>query len=217
MAIRGTTVAAADSITGTTGIATVVVRTFVGLPRGITTIPIIPFVRQIARDIAADVTQSIIYTAYSHLRTYLWYILNLAIRTVIVPLGMLPWPGIEDCEHEFFNNLELDSTLDVMFTDIIDTTVRYSFGSGSSEPGQKADKVAFHVSWQLQECIRQEFDGDIDLAPVLTVTGKENAWATNSLEYVRTTWGELGNNSSWNSRYFLARRSTEQVVVTGKG
>lgn len=87
---------------------------------------------------------------------------------------------------------EPGSALDTLFTNIIDTTVRYSLGSASSEPGQEVRRVAFDISWELQECIRQELDENVDLAPVLTVTGKENAWATTCHGYVRTTWDELG-------------------------
>jgi hypothetical protein len=79
-----------------------------------------------------------------------------------------------------------------LFTNIIDTIVQYSLGSLSTEPLRETYKVSFEIAWQLHEFIQQELEGDLDLGPVLTITGKENAWATTCHEYVKTTWNELG-------------------------
>lgn len=87
---------------------------------------------------------------------------------------------------------EGDSISNIWFTDVIDINVSYSIGIVSPEADLKFHKVAFDVTWQLQECIRRELDGNVNLSPVLTVTGKFNAWATTCHEYVSTTWGQLG-------------------------
>lgn len=77
------------------------------------------------------------------------------------------------------------------FIKIIDTIVRESFNS--SEADAEVHEAAFEITWQLQQCIRDELDGNPDLGPVLTITGDSlHAWATSCHEYVQTTWKEAG-------------------------
>ena len=87
---------------------------------------------------------------------------------------------------------ESRSTANTLFTHVIDTTVRYSLGLAGPEADAKIRKVVFEISWQIQECIRQELNGEVDLASVLTITGQEDTWATTCQDYVKTTWNELG-------------------------
>lgn len=54
--------------------------------------------------------------------------------------------------------------------------------------------ATFVMLWELDECIRQELSGNHELSPVLTITGdsKGNSWATSCQDYVKDTWGQLG-------------------------
>lgn len=74
------------------------------------------------------------------------------------------------------------------FAHRIDTTIRESFKSLELDA---VHEVTFDITWQLQQCIRDELDGSPDLGPVLTVTGNSlHAWATSCHEYVQATWKE---------------------------
>lgn len=71
----------------------------------------------------------------------------------------------------------------------IDEIVRGSFSS--AEKSAEVHEVAFNIKWQIQQCLRDELDGNPDLGPVLTVTGNSlHAWATSCHEYIQATWKE---------------------------
>ncbi|KAJ8131019.1 hypothetical protein O1611_g2604 [Lasiodiplodia mahajangana] len=73
----------------------------------------------------------------------------------------------------------------------IDTIIKGSFTS--PETGEDVHEAVFDVTWQIQQCIRDELESNPDLGPVLTVTGdSQHSWATTCREYVRTTWKEDG-------------------------
>ncbi|KAI0874607.1 hypothetical protein GGS24DRAFT_458796 [Hypoxylon argillaceum] len=75
------------------------------------------------------------------------------------------------------------------FMNRIDEIVRGSFSS--TEKSAEVHEVAFNIKWQIQQCLRDELDGNPDLGPVLTVTGNSlHAWATSCHEYIQATWKE---------------------------
>ncbi|KAI1122416.1 hypothetical protein F5Y10DRAFT_287200 [Nemania abortiva] len=76
------------------------------------------------------------------------------------------------------------------FMQNIDTIIRSSFSA--SDTSTEVHEAAFDITWQIQQCVRDELKGNPDLGPVLTVTGNSlHAWATLCHEYVRTTWKEV--------------------------
>ncbi|KAF2964221.1 hypothetical protein GQX73_g9348 [Xylaria multiplex] len=82
------------------------------------------------------------------------------------------------------------------FTQSIDTIVRGSLNS--SETGAEVHEVAFDITWQIQQCIRDELEGNPDLGPVLTVTGNSlHAWATPCYEYVQMNWKEAARGEEF--------------------
>jgi hypothetical protein len=55
------------------------------------------------------------------------------------------------------------------------------------------EEVLISITWQLQQCIRDELEGNPDLGSVLTISGNaSHSWAAPCLEYVKVTWGSLG-------------------------
>lgn len=60
--------------------------------------------------------------------------------------------------------------------------------------GRLTRTVAIHVTWELQQCIRDEMKGDTDLKnyAVITARSTTTAWVTNVIQYVEGTWGRTG-------------------------
>jgi hypothetical protein len=69
--------------------------------------------------------------------------------------------------------------------------------------------ATFRVFWQLQQCIRDELDGSLDLDEVLTISGNgKHSWAAKCEEYVRATWGDFGRQLLDDLQLYLRNSSS---------
>jgi len=94
----------------------------------------------------------------------------------------------------------------------IETVVKDSFKFGLDE--ESVCEAMFKIVWQLQECVEEELDGYADLGPVLTVSGDaEHAWATECIEYVKTTWGEMGELFLHELQVALGKPSGMSILI----
>jgi hypothetical protein len=74
---------------------------------------------------------------------------------------------------------------------IVDRTVRQAYGEDPILDRNK--EVSIEIAWQLQQCIRDELEGNPELSSVLTITGNaSHSRAATCLEYVQATWGSFG-------------------------
>jgi hypothetical protein len=72
----------------------------------------------------------------------------------------------------------------------IDETVGRALSDRSS---LNKPEITFEVNWHVQQFIRDELEGILDLGSVLTISGSaSHSWAASCLEYVKETWAHLG-------------------------
>lgn len=79
--------------------------------------------------------------------------------------------------------------------DMLDYVLQNVMNSYSRIAGAPADDidVTIEISWQLQQCIQDELEGNLDLSSVLTITGNEaHSWASPCFEYVQAIWTSFG-------------------------
>lgn len=98
--------------------------------------------------------------------------------------------------------LEIEGAADTLFTQI-KSIIAQSWARKATSVKRTA---TFKMHWELEECIRKELKGKPDLASVLTITGdsRGNSWATSYQEYVKETWGELGEKFQGSLMQFLS-------------
>ena len=92
----------------------------------------------------------------------------------------------------------------------VDETVRRACGNSSDTD---VYEVTVNVTWQLQQCIRDELDGSPDLSPALTISGNSShAWAVSCLEYVETTWLSVGRQFLSELEMILGKTDTTKTL-----
>ena len=54
-------------------------------------------------------------------------------------------------------------------------------------------EILINITWQLQQCLRDELESNPNLGSVLTISGDAlHSWAAPCSEYVEVTWGTFG-------------------------
>lgn len=117
-------------------------------------------------------------------------------QQVDLPQAQTPIAGTEDEQQP-------DDSED--FIEHVKHTVSNAFGA-LIPPGQ-THEVAFHIAWQLRQCIRDELEGSPDLGPILTLSGTwKHTWATTCHQYVQRTWGTAGEHFLMDLEILLGKK-----------
>jgi hypothetical protein len=144
-----------------------------------------------------------VYMAEGEVDFALWRFMNERLRGKGTRISVPLIPGQESIDAPLHNTRESIKEVVVgdshgnrllnarNFAQVVDSTVRRSYDEEAI--GERSCHVFIGITWQLQQCIRDELEGNPDLTSVLTISGNaSHSWAVPCREYVKATWGGLG-------------------------